>query len=54
MLVFMALNHVEIGYAQDELVNLFMDIASGNKAYGNKDNFCFVRQSKKLSNMPKI
>ena len=39
MLVFLALNHVEIGYTQEELANLFMDIASGNKAYADVLNW---------------
>ena len=33
MLVFLALNHVEIRYTQAELIDLFFGVANGSKAY---------------------
>ena len=33
MLVFLALNHVEIRYTQAELIDLFLGVANGSKAY---------------------
>lgn len=33
MLVFLALNHIEIRYTQAELIDLFLGVANGSKAY---------------------
>ena len=33
MLVFLELNNIHIGYSQEELSGIFLDIASGNKGY---------------------
>ena len=33
MLVFLELNEIQINYSQEELSNIFLEIASGNKGY---------------------
>ena len=33
MLVFLDLNNIHIGYSQQELSDIFLDIASGKKGY---------------------
>ena len=33
MLVFLELNDIQINYSQEELSNIFLEIASGNKGY---------------------
>ena len=35
MLVFLTLNHIELSYTQEELVDLFMGIASGTADYSD-------------------
>jgi len=45
MLVFLALNNIEIEYTQKELIDLFLSIASGNKGYQDTLNWIILHLS---------
>ena len=44
MLVFLALNHIYLEYTQKELVDIFMDIASGKKTLEDLLNWTVLHQ----------